>query len=343
MDSTVKRMIGPAAMAAAGWWLGRTLVRRARRFDFCGRTVLVMGGSRGLGLVLARRLADEGAHVAIAARDAGEVERARLDVASRGADVVGLPCDVTDPEAVNEVVDALLRRWGGIDVLINNAGVIQVGPQEEMTFSDYEQAMQVHFWGPLYATQAVLPEMRRRRAGRIVNITSIGGKISVPHLLPYSASKFALVGLSEGLRAELLKEGIYVTTVCPGLMRTGSHGHAHFKGRNEAESAWFSVSASAPLASMSADRAADQIVRACRDGRAEVVLSLPARLAALIHGVAPSLTADTLGMVSALLPAAGGIGKRQATGQQSRPGWLPSWLTYLGDQAARRNNEGAVR
>ena len=93
-------------------------------------------------------------------------------------------------------------------MLVNNAGVIQVGPIEVMTHEDFELAMKAHFWGPLNTILAVLPSMRQRRQGRIVNICSIGGKVSVPHLVPYSASKFALVGLSKGLRAELMKDGI---------------------------------------------------------------------------------------------------------------------------------------
>src|SRR5204863_5194639 len=123
---------------------------------------------------------------------------------------------------------------------------------------------------PLFTTLSVLPAMRRQGEGRIVNISSIGGKIAVPHLLPYDASKFALTGFSEGLRAELLKDGIYVTTVCPGLMRTGSPRNADFKGQHEAEYAWFSIGDSLPGMSMSAEAAAERIVTAFRQGEAEV-------------------------------------------------------------------------
>src|SRR5262249_50390239 len=146
-----------------------------------------------------------------------------------------VPCDITDRERVEEMVAVVQYRWGPVDVLINNAGTISVGPVETMTLDDYRRAMRTHFWGPLYTIHAVLPAMRRRGTGRIVNISSIGGKVSVPHLLPYNASKFALVGYSEGLRAELARDGIVVTTVCPGLMRTGSPRHAFFKGRHRAE------------------------------------------------------------------------------------------------------------
>src|SRR5437868_10247139 len=178
---------------------------------------------------------------------------------------------------------AARARFGRIDVLVNNAGTIEVGPMEVMTLDDYEKAMRTHFWGPLYMVLAVLPEMRARKEGRIVNVSSIGGKISVPHLLPYCASKFALTGFSEGLRAELAKDGIVVTTVCPGLMRTGSPLNAFFKGQHQAEYAWFSISDSLPISSISAQRAARQIVRACKNGDAEVILSVPAQLAALFH------------------------------------------------------------
>ena len=131
--------------------------------------------------------------------------------------------------------------------------MIQVGPLEEMTVEDYEESMKVHFWAPFYLVEAVLPGMRQRQRGRIVNIASIGGKISVPHLLPYSASKFALVGFSEGLRAELAADRIYVTTACPGLMRTGSHVHATFKGQHKKEYTWFSIANASPLLSTSVE------------------------------------------------------------------------------------------
>lgn len=98
--------------------------------------------------------------------------------------------------------------------------------------------------------------MRRQRGGRIVNVSSVGGKIGVPHLLPYTASKFALTGLSEGLRVELKRERILVTTVCPGLMRTGSPRNALFRGKHKREYAWFAIADSLPLLSISAESAA---------------------------------------------------------------------------------------
>lgn len=333
------RVGGWVALGVAAGWLLRERTRRARRMDFRGKTVLITGGSRGLGLLLARRFAAQGARVAICARDGDEVERAVHDLLRWGAEGMGLVCDVTDRLQVERTVQAVAARWGEVSVLINNAGVIQVGPERDMTVADYEQAMRVHFWGPLYATLAVLPAMRQRRSGRIVNIASFGGKVSVPHLLPYSASKFALVGMSEGLRAELLGAGILVTTVCPGVMRTGSFRRAGFKGHYEQEYAWFRVNASVPVCSMSAERAADQIIDACRHGAPEVVLSLPAKALALLHGIAPGAVTDALSLVNRLLPLANGGDEALHEGRDIREPRLPGWVTGLGDRAAQRNNE----
>lgn len=328
-----------AAAGAGALLAGRALARRLFGYSLRGKVVLITGGSRGLGLVMAREFAYEGAKIVICARRMDELEAARADLKRRGAQILAVPCDVSDRAQVNEMMNIVRDRLGRIDVLVNNAGVIQVGPIEVMTVEDYEEAMNTHFWGPLYTSLAVLPEMRRRREGRIVNISSIGGKISVPHLVPYSASKFALVGLSEGMRAELLKDGVVVTTVCPGLMRTGSPRNALFKGKHRAEYAWFAISDSLPVTSMNAVRAARQIVAATKRGDAEVILTIQAQLAARFHGLFPGTTTDLLAIINKLLPAAGGIGRARAKGKDSQSSLAPSILTSLSEKAAMKNNE----
>ncbi|MDQ3742929.1 MAG: SDR family NAD(P)-dependent oxidoreductase [Acidobacteriota bacterium] len=343
MKGTGKETLALAAAGAGALLAARALYRRWQEYDLRGKTVLVTGGSRGLGLVLAREFADEGANVAVCARDPAELERARRDLEARGARVFAFPCDVTDRAQVKELVAVVTHHFGSVDVLVNNAGVIQVGPLEVMTLEDFEQAMAVHFWGPLYATLCVLPQMRERREGRIVNISSIGGKIGVPHLVPYSASKFALTGLSDGLRAELAKENILVTTVCPGLMRTGSPRNATFKGRHRAEYAWFAISDSLPVTSIQAERAARQIVAACKRGQAELVITTQAVMAVKFRALFPEATADLLALVNRLLPGPGGIGRRKARGRESESTLAPSILTTLTDWAAQRNNEVTER
>jgi NAD(P)-dependent dehydrogenase (short-subunit alcohol dehydrogenase family) len=339
MNEGLKGALKLAAAGAGAYLAARAVYDRFGGYDFEGKTVLITGGSRGLGLVLARGFAAEGANVAVCARDPRELERARADLEARGARVFAFPCDVTDRAQVRELVDVVTRHFGRVDVLVNNAGVIQVGPLEVMTLEDFEQAMNVHFWGPLYATLAVLPQMRERRGGRVVNISSIGGRVSVPHLVPYSASKFALAGLSDGLRAELAKDGIVVTSVFPGLMRTGSPRNATFKGRHRAEYAWFAISDSLPVTSIGAERAAAQIIDACRRGRAELVITTQAQLAIKIRALFPEATADILAAVNRLLPGPGGIGRARAKGRESESALAPSVLTTLTELAARRNNE----
>src|SRR5262245_53384126 len=177
-------------IAAGAALLGIERLRRPQYWSLKGRVVLLTGGSRGLGLALARRLVAEEARVAVCGRDQETLERARDDLERLGGSVLALRCDVTDRDAVTRMVQEVTDRLGKIDALINNAGTIAVGPVETMDVEDFSRAMNVNFWGPLYAIFAVLPGMRRQRSGRIVNVASIGGKISVPHLIPYSASKF---------------------------------------------------------------------------------------------------------------------------------------------------------
>ena len=326
------------ALAAAGGWAAARQLRR-RDFALTGRTMLITGGSRGLGFVLAREAAAQGARVAICARDRDTLERARAQLAARGLDVVAIPCDVTDPSDVAALVAEVERRLGSIDVLINNAGVIEVGPADTMEARDFDEALANNFWGMLHPTFAVLDGMRLRREGRIVNITSIGGKLSIPHLLPYSASKFAAVGFSQGLRAELAGEGVKVVTVVPGLMRTGSPRHAIFRGKHRAEYAWFSISDSLPGLSISAESAARRILEAACRGDAEVLFPVTSRLATAMNALAPNLTASLVGSIARLLPGTPDERTGRRKGEDSSSPLSPSVLTRLTERAARRNNQ----
>jgi len=312
--------------------------RRHRLRELRGRTVLITGGSRGLGLALAEEFAHAGSKIAICARDEQELLRARQHLERLGVEVCAVTCDVSKPDEVEHLISSVRQQLGSIDVLVNNAGVISVGPLLSQTLDDFQEAMDVMFWGTVHPTLGVLPQMLSQGHGRIVNVTSIGGKVSVPHLLPYNCAKFAAVGFSEGLHAELKRFGINVLTVVPGLMRTGSHLNAQFKGRHESEFGWFALSGTSPLASISAEHAAQRIVRAACANRAELVISWQAKLLAEIHGVAPGLTQEALALVNRLLPDAGGVtGKK--LGRESHSALTRSPLTALGKRAARRYNQ----
>src|SRR5687768_4717916 len=333
-------LLRTAVTLGAAAYVGRTILRQSRRIDLRGSVALVTGGSRGLGLVLARKLVDRGARVAICARDADELNRAKGELLRRGAgDVLAIECDVASRPQVEEMIRGVIGHFGTIDVLINNAGVVQVGPMEEKTIADYDEAMKIHFGGPLYATLAALPHMRAKRHGRIVNITSIGGKVPAPHLLPYTASKFALVGFSQGLRAELVKDNVFVTTVVPGFMRTGSPRHAEFKGRHHEEYAWFTTADVLPGVSISPERIARQIIDAAQHGRAELISPLAACVQAKTFALFPSISSEIASLIAMALPKPGGIGPRRAKGYESSSGLVPQAVAQRTLSAARAHNE----
>ncbi len=282
--------------------------------------------------MLAREFGRRGARLAICARDEAAVARAAADLTDAGYEVLSLSCDVRDRTRVDGFIDAVHTRYGSIDVLVNNAGIIEVGPSSLMTDDDYADALQTHFWGPHHAIEAALPALRETQ-GRIVNVVSIGGLVAVPHLLPYSVSKFALLGYSLGLRAELAPSNVSVTTICPGLMRTGSPRNASFKGEHRAEYTWFSLGDATPLTSVSAHWAASRIVDATARRKVLVVLSLQARAIAAMQHLFPSLTVRMLEIVARLLPGEGGIGERSARGHESTSALSESFLTALSRRA----------
>lgn len=310
---------------AAGAAVAR--VRRGRRrIDFAGRGVVVVGGSRGLGLAMARSFVAEGARVALIARESEALRRAEAELASQG-NVVALACDLREPEAVAGAIERAATALGRLDVLINNAGSVVVGPLAEMEPDDFALTMNLHFWAPLHAMRAAIPWMRRQGLGRIANVASIGGLMAIPHMAPYSASKFALVGLSDAFRAELAGDNILVTTVSPGLLRTGSPVNALFKGRRAEEYRWFASGDNAPGLSIDADRAARRIVEACRHGDPSLTISWQAKAGALANALAPGLVAGITRLATQLLPGpAEADGGERRSGWDSRDGLYTDWL-----------------
>ena len=333
------RVLLLAGAILLGAWQAIRMIRTSR-YSLRDKVAVITGGSRGLGLVLARHVCAQGGSVALIARDPDELARAKADLALRGGAVLTIECDLLDARQIQSAVQQIIDRFDSIDILINNAGTIEVGPLENMTREDFERAMRLHFWAPFELIAQIVPEMRVWGGGRIVNISSIGGKVAVPHLAPYSVSKFALTGFSDAIRAELARDNIHVTTVAPGMMRTGSHVNAKFKGKHDMEFAWFAASAGAPMISMNADRAARKIIAACRRGQPSLTLTFAARGAIVGNALFPNLTGYVMRLVNRFLPKPSGAEGNQLRGGSEVRRLIPDWLTRSADRATIRNNEG---
>ena len=340
--SSALSVVGKTAVSAAAIIAARRLFSAIAgpKIDLRDKVVLISGGSRGLGLALAREFGNHGSRIAVCARDASELDEACIRLRKEGIVAAPFPCDVTNHSQLEALVYDVVDHFGKMDVLINNAGFIKVGPFHAFTDSDFEYAMNLMFWAPVKLTFAVLPHMIKQRTGNIVNITSIGGRVSVPHLLPYSCAKFAFVGFSTGLSSELKSRGIHVLTVVPGLMRTGSYLNAEFTGSAKQEFAQFSLLGNLPPFSVAAEYAAARVRRALQKQRYTCTISVPAKLLIAAEALLPDTTRATFEFISRYL-----LSHSEQTdsvvGKALNPhfGKLFQTLTTLGRAAALRLNE----
>lgn len=340
-----KRNLELLAWGAAGAVIGvgaSALSERRRSGLMSGKVVLITGGSRGLGLQLAREFGASGASVVICARGREGLDRAVAELTGRGVEAHGVTCDVTDAEQIESLLDEAEERFGRLDVVVNSAGIMRVGPQEALTDAHFQQAMDIMFWGPFHLSRAAVGRLRSTR-GSIVNITSIGAYLSVPHLLPYSVAKHAWAALSEGMAAETAGTGVRVTTVVPGLMRTGSHRGVVFTGDPEREYAWFALAAGLPLLSVSAERAARHIVHATAKRKGFLVITPAARVGLAARGIAPGLTQEAMRLVGWLLPDSPQRVEERPGSEagDSRLGRLVNSVAVLNERAGHRMNQSS--
>jgi short-subunit dehydrogenase len=332
-----------AGLSAAALFAASKLTSRMMRprISLAGKVALITGGSRGLGFALAEEFGGQGCRLALCARDAEELDAAVATLRARGVDAASFPCDVTVDSELDQLLAKVIAHFGTVDVLVNDAGLIKVAPVGDMRHSDFEEAMKLMFWAPVNLTLKTLEHFQSKGSGSIVNIASVGGRVAIPHLLPYCCAKFALVGFSTGLSAELDASRFHVLTVTPGLMRTGSYLKAEFKGKKEQEFSWFSLLGNLPGLTVSAAEAARTITEALQRRQQECTVSLPAKL--LIHSEAllPEATRSIMQLVNAnLLP--GASGSRSSTSGKNlneRFGPLFQALTSLGRSAARSFNQ----
>lgn len=333
MNTLLKLSLTALGAGLAGYWVNQ----RRQPFSYRGRVVAITGGSRGLGFAIARQLVMESAEVALLARSAEELETARRELELRGGSARTYICDVCNLESTAAAFAKIEEDFGRLDVVINNAGIILSAPFENQRDADFQAAWETHVLGPIHTTRAALPLMRRQGGGRILNISSIGGKVGVPHMASYCASKFALVGLSLSLAAELRSEGIHVTVACPGLMRTGSHNAAAFRGKQEAEYQWFATLSGTPLLSMHADRAAKKVLDACRDRRTEIVFPWHWSIVSLGTRAFPSVAVAANSLVNRFLPSPEADGSPTVPGAAVSDEVVPDPIAAELDTAADRH------
>lgn len=337
MQNHTKALIAGAGLAGLAWVVQQWRSAQPLPALLHGKTVLITGGTRGLGLALARELAEAGCRIVICARQPEELSGAGRELAAQGGQVLPLMCDVSQAPEVEQMLQTARSHFGPIDILINNAGSIVVGPVESMDAADFQFCMESMFYAHVYTTLGVLPEMLKR-GGSILNVTSIGGRVTVPHLLPYCCAKAAAVAFSEGIRQETRGKNIRVLTAVPGLMRTGSYQNALFRGHQADEYAWFTLSDNLPGLTMDARRAARQLLRALAADKGEHRVTLAAQVLAGVHGLLPGLVNDVLALVHSQLPGAPPRPGITIEGQQlaeQMPAWLDR-LTLLGKAAQRK-------
>jgi 3-oxoacyl-[acyl-carrier protein] reductase len=187
-------------------------------FGLAGQTAIVTGAATGIGEAIARRLAQAGAAVAVADLDAGG---AAAVARSLGGDSFELPVDITRSDSVREAIDAVVARRGQVDILVNNAGIAgRAAPVWDQTDEDWRRIIAVNMNGVFHCVRAVLPHMRERRYGRIVNIASIAGKEGNPNMSGYSATKAAVIAFTKSVAKEVATEGICINAVAPAVVRT---------------------------------------------------------------------------------------------------------------------------
>lgn len=330
--------LSAAALFAASKLAGRI---NRKRISLSGKVVLITGGSRGLGLALAEEFGRQGCRLALCARNTEELEAAVAKLRSRGVDAASFPCDVTVDTELDRMLARVIAHFGTIDVLVNDAGLIKVAPVEDLEHSDFDEAMNLMFWAPVNLTLKTLEHFRAVGSGHIVNISSVGGRVAIPHLLPYCCAKFAFAGFSTGLSAELDPERFYVLTVTPGLMRTGSYLHAEFKGPKTKEFSWFSVLGNVPGLTVPAAEAAQSIVDALQRRQPVCTVSLPAKILIQSEALLPDVTRTMMQLVNTYLLPVASASRSSASGKNlnERFGPLFQALTSLGRTAARSFNQ----
>ncbi|MCP5068860.1 MAG: SDR family NAD(P)-dependent oxidoreductase [bacterium] len=192
--------------------------------DLKGKVAFVTGGASGIGLAMAEAFAEEGMKVVLADIEAEALKKAEGDLLASGAEVIGVQCDVSDHGSVSAAAERAIEAFGKVHILCNNAGVAPAGPLDETTPEDWKWCLGVNLMGVVHGIQILVPRIKEHgEGGHVVNTASIAGLMALPTVGIYAATKYAVVGISETLRGELLPDGIGVSVLCPSFVKTRLH------------------------------------------------------------------------------------------------------------------------
>jgi NAD(P)-dependent dehydrogenase (short-subunit alcohol dehydrogenase family) len=328
MRARDKLVLGSIAVGGT-MWAARQALRYRRWVELRDRVVVITGSDSGFGLVQARQVAEQRAIVVLAARNPRKLEAAEEAVRREGArEVLAVPTDVSKEADARQLIDVTVERFGRVDVLINTAGIILVGPEPALDTEDFRTLLGVNFWGAVHTTRAALPYMRRAKFGRIANVSSLGGVSVAPHMLPYTVSKYALTGYTKGLRPEALRDNIYVTGVYPSVIHTGGHRHAWFKGDLEAEYSWFSLGDVLPGVAVSVETAARKTIRGIQAGDPDVFIGMGVRLRMALDGLWPNWSAEMVDLMEYVFPEPVSHGAPAVQGKHIR-GEVPDFTNRM--------------
>tara|TARA_R110000824_G_scaffold118960_15_gene272370 strand:- start:64810 stop:65661 length:852 start_codon:yes stop_codon:yes gene_type:complete len=245
--------------------------------DLNGKLAVITGAASGIGRATAVALAREGARVAIADVDRGGLAETAKQIEAVGGTVSTYLLDVSSREAVYDFAQEI-ETQGGADIVINNAGVAQVASVEELSYEDFEWVMNIDFWGMVYGTKAFLPQLRKKGAGHIVNVSSIFGLFAVPTQAAYNSAKFAIRGFTEALRHEMKGSGIAVSCVHPGGIKTNILRNARFLQSVQTTEREQAMSGFDRLARTTPDQAAQTIIKGIKKNKPRILIGMDARI-----------------------------------------------------------------
>ena len=255
--------------------------------NFKNKVVVITGASSGIGEAAAEQFAKKGANIVLVARRKDRLEEVEKKLSKYSIKILVQVCDVSDKKQVKQMSETVIDTFSKIDILVNNAGFVIYGKVEELSIEDIESQMQTNYFGMINCTKHFLPHFLKQNSGHMVNVASVGGSFGIPGIASYCATKFAMLGFSEGLRHELHETNVGVTVVSPIMVRTALFDHPSFKNFTKR----------ATGISLSSETVANAIIKAANSSRLEIVVPSVVRIAIWFKQTFPFLINPILGNV----------------------------------------------